>query len=130
MLLFPDLVKYLQNHHHISISTTQETVLRNIGYYHGYKGYRFIRQPSNKIAFTDFNEIDSLNQFDMNLKTLFYPQIMFIESALKNYVINAVLDDSKTETLNEIFSKSITNYKNFPKGSKKYKEEFSKRMNL
>lgn len=38
--------------------------LRNIGYYHGYKGYRFIASHNNRILYTDFNEILAINNFD------------------------------------------------------------------
>ncbi len=30
----------------------------------------------------------------MNLKSLFYPKVMFIENALKSYVIEAILNNS------------------------------------
>ena len=65
----------------------QTQQLRNLGYYHGYKGYRFIKNPSHKIAFTNFDQVIAINEFDMQLKSLFYPKVMFIETALKNYVI-------------------------------------------
>lgn len=63
MLTIYQLMKYLRNHHSIKVKVNQAQALRNIGYYHGFKGYRFIR-------------------FDMQLKTLFYPKVMFIENAL------------------------------------------------
>ena len=32
--------------------------LRNLGYYHGYKGYRFIKNTSMPINLTNFDEIN------------------------------------------------------------------------
>lgn len=46
MLSINQLIKYLRNHHHITVKSNQAQSLRNIGYYHGYKGYRFIRTPN------------------------------------------------------------------------------------
>ena len=42
------LMKYLREKHNISIEGTKDKRnLRNIGYYHGYKGYRYINNPQN-----------------------------------------------------------------------------------
>lgn len=49
MLSINQLIKYLRNHHHITVKSNQAQSLRNIGYYHGYKGYRFIRTPNQRI---------------------------------------------------------------------------------
>lgn len=106
------LMKYLRNTHGINIAgSIHKRKLRNIGYYHGYKGYRFIKLPSRKIPYTDFNEILSVNSFDMALKALFYPQIMFIETALKNYVLEIVLKQGKTDSFETIYEILLTNYK-------------------
>ena len=43
-----------------------------------------------------------------------------------NYVIEAVLQDSKSENLDVIFNKSITDYQSYAPGNKQY----VKRMNL
>lgn len=130
MLTLYQLMKYLRNHHSISVKSSQTQALRNIGYYHGYKGYRFIRTPNQRIPFKSLDEVLALNRFDMDLKTLFYPKVMFIENALKSYVIEAVLSDSKSENMDTIFNKSITGYRSFPAGSPQYHKEFAKRMTL
>lgn len=130
MLSFPDLINYLKNSHSIKIAKSQERDLRNIGYYHGYKGYRFIRNTSNKIAFSDLKEIITLNKFDLDLKSLMYPKIMFIETALKSYFIESVLDDAQSEEMPIIYSKTVTDYKTYQRGSKSYQDAFKKRMNL
>lgn len=128
MLSINQLMKYLRNHHQISVKSNQAQSLRNIGYYHGYKGYRFIRTPNQRIPFSSLDEVIALNKFDMQLKTLIYPKVMFIENALKSYVIEAVLQDSKSENLDVVFNKSITAYQSYAPGSQQYHKQYAKRM--
>jgi len=40
-----------------------------------------------------------------------YPKVMFIENVLKNYVIEALLADSKSENFDIIYNKSLTAYR-------------------
>ena len=130
MLSINLLMKYLRDHHHITVKGKQAQLLRNIGYYHGYKGYRFIRTPNQRISFSSLDEVIALNKFDMQLKAIIYPKVMFIENALKSYVIEAVLQDSNSENLDIIFNKSITDYKSLTSGSPQYHKEYTKRMTL
>lgn len=130
MLSFEELIDYLKTNHNISVAANQKRNLRNIGYYHGYKGYRFIRYSSHQIPFSSMKEITTLNKFDLDLKSLFYPKLMYIETALKSYFIESLIKDANSEEMSVIYSKTITNYKRFTKGSKAYKDEFKKRMNL
>lgn len=130
MLSINQLMRYLRKEHHISIKSRQTQDLRNMGYYHGYKGYRFIRTPQQRIAFTSFDEIIALNKFDMQLKSLFYPKVMFIENALKSYVIESVLAESKSENLETVFNRCITDYRSHSPGSRQYRDAYTKRMQL
>lgn len=123
-------MKYLRNTHHINVKSTQTQAIRNMGYYHGFKGYRFIRDSRNRVRFSSLDEVIALNKFDMQLKTILYPKVMFIENALKSYVIEALLHHSKSENFDVIYNKSLTAYRNHTPGSKSYKDEYSKRMNL
>lgn len=127
---FENLLIHLENKHHIKVQKSQEHDLRNIGYYHGFKGYRFVRTEKNKIPFSNMKEITTLNKFDLNLKSIFYPRIMFIENALKSYFIESILENSQSEEMSIVYSRTITNYKNYTKGSNAYKKEFKKRMDL
>lgn len=130
MLSIYQLKKYLRNTHHIDVKRSQTQQLRNIGYYHGFKGYRFIREDTDQVKFSSLDQVIALNRFDMQLKTVLYPKVMFIENALKSYVIEALLADSKSENFDVIYNKSLTSYKNHTPGSRAYKEEYTKRMNL
>lgn len=115
------LMKHLRDNHNIAIKgSSQKRKLRNIGYYHGYKGYRFIYKSGNKVSipYTDFNQVLSINTFDIELKSIFYPHLMFIETALKNYVLEILLLEGKTSDFEEIYEKLLTCYKNENNGSK------------
>lgn len=63
--------------------SSQKRQLRNTGYYHGYKGYRFFGTSANRLPFTSFEEIHATIQYDSKLKNLFYGKMMFICSSLK-----------------------------------------------
>ena len=103
------LMRYMRVKKHISISgSAQKRKLRNMGYYHGYKGYRFIGKSSNSILYTDFKELVAIYDFDMRLKSLLYPQLMFIETALKNYVLEEILKESNSDNFNYIYTKLLT----------------------
>ena len=65
----------------------QKRRLKNIGYYHGYKGYRFAGMAANRLPLTDFCQVSALYDFDTQLKALFYSRVMAIETALKNYTL-------------------------------------------
>lgn len=124
------LMKHMRAKHGIEVNgSSHKRKLRNLGYYHGYKGYRFIKNNGNSIKFSNFDEIEALNKFDMELKTLFYPKIMYLETALKNYVLEIVLNECNTESFNTIYESLLTGYKD-TKNEKDMKSEFQKRLRL
>ena len=125
------LINYLNEDHNIKTNKLNDKKsLMNIGYYHGYKGYRFIKNPNNKINYSNFSQILSVNKFDMKLKALFYPNIMFIETALKNHVLEILLNETQTDCFNEIYELALLDYKSYPLNSKDYKLSMKKRLNL
>lgn len=125
------LMKHLRDNHGIAVSgSSQKRKLRNIGYFHGYKGYRFNGSPTHQIAYSDFDQLLAVHNFDMALKGLFYPQIMFIETALKNYVLEVVLEQVAADSFNDVFAKLLTFYKSYPAGNKNYQFNFKKRLDL
>lgn len=77
------LMKYMREEKYMNIAgSTQKKQLLNMGYFHGYKGYRFVQKIEDGIPFTDFNEIIAINHFDNNVKALFYKYLMFLEKSL------------------------------------------------
>lgn len=138
------LMRYLRNQKGISIGgSVQKRKLMNIGYYHGYKGYRYIRKPNNRIPFTDFNELLAIYEFDTRIKSLLYPFVMQIETALKNYVLEAIVCTAKSSNFVEIYGTLLDNYKLYSTSGKtfvnpklrtqaedKYKRELKRRLDL
>ncbi len=123
------LMAHMRNTHGISIKgSSHKRKLRNIGYYHGFKGYRFIGTPNNTIAFGSFDEILAIYDFDKKLKTLLYPHIMFIETALKNYVLEVILEESKSFNFNDVYQNLLTGFKNHPIGSANYSKSIKNRL--
>lgn len=85
----------------------QKRLLQWHGYFHGYKGYRFYKKSSKPIHYNDFDEVHAVIEYDMNLKSLFYPEIMFLETALKNLVLEIILEEAGSCKFSEIYSKLI-----------------------
>lgn len=98
------LMRHLRNDCGINISgSKQKKQLESYGYYHGYKGYRFVKRNSNRIPFTDFSEVVAVIEYDNNLKAALYPDLMFIETAVKNIVCNETIDGLNDATFETIF---------------------------
>lgn len=98
-------MKHIRNDHNVSISgSLQKIQLRNIGYYHGYKGYRFykIGKSEHRFNTNSFKDIYSVFLFDSQLKSIFYKEIMYIETALKNITLDEILKYSNTCDTNKI----------------------------
>lgn len=112
------------------LGSNDKKKLRYMGYFHGYKGYRYHNNPANTYAFSSFDEVQAIYDFDMAIKTMFYPEIMFLETAFKNYVLEVILDEAKSKRFADIYAKLLTDYKAYPIGSNDYKKAINKRMNL
>ena len=138
------LMRYLRDKKGIAISgSAQKRKLMNIGYYHGYKGYRYINKAANVIPYSDFDELIAVYEFDAQMKALFYPHVMQIETALKNYVLETVVCKVNSDSFIEVYSNLLDNYKMFSTSGKtfkdarkreqaeeKYKRELKRRLDL
>ena len=123
------LMKYLREKHKIDIKgSLDKQHLKSVGYFHGYKGYRYIKKASNKLNFNNFDEIMAIIDFDNKLKALLYPQVMFIETAMKSYALEIIILEGKTEIFSEIYSNLMTDYKSYSNQSKNYKNAYKKRL--
>jgi len=123
------LMAYLRKNKGIAINgSIQKKKLRYMGYFNGYKGYRYCGSPSDKLPFKDFNEIQAVYDFDMALKAIMYPQIMFLETTLKNYALECTIDYCKNENFAHVFTNCLTEYKAHPIGSGKYNDAMTKRL--
>lgn len=138
------LMKHMRDKHNIAIGTgvhrggIHKKELKNIGYYHGYKGYRFIKDTNTLIQFSNFNQIININKFDMDLKALIYPKIMFLETAIKNHTLESIFKYTKNSDFESIYEEVLISYKELRRSDfrnnrtyqEKYKKRLSKRLNL
>lgn len=108
----------------------QKRKLKNIGYYHGYKGLRFVGDSSKRLPINDFSQIASLHAMDMQIKNSFYPYIMTIETALKNYTLEAVLSYAKSEDFDDIYKNCLTAYRGYHPNTGDYKKSWANRLRL
>ncbi|KAF1085136.1 Abi-like protein [Sporotomaculum syntrophicum] len=124
------LMRHLRDNHGVTIQGSKnKKELLNMGYYHGYKGYRFIGHSQNKIPYTSFDEIIAVYEFDTNLKTILYPRIMFVETAIKNYTLNTLIGMGPVD-FDYVFSHLLNDYKKENTGNKNYREKMKKRLEL
>ena len=104
-----ELMCHLKNDCNIQIEGTEhEKQLISLGYYHGYKGYRFARTASNRLPYRSFDEIVAVIEYDSNIKAALFPVIMFIETATKNIVCNESLIGLDDCTYDAIFKERMT----------------------
>lgn len=88
--------------------------LRNTGYFHGYKGYRFFKTSSTKLPFTSYEEVYATIQYDSKLKELFYGKMMFIETAVKSISLECILNEAKSENIQDVYDRVVSSFKNAP----------------
>lgn len=92
----------------------QKQQLINVGYFHGYKGYRFFKTAERRLPFSSFNEIYATIQYDSSLKNLIYGKMMFIETAVKNISLESILVNANSESIQVMYDKVVSGYNNAP----------------
>ena len=123
------LMSYMRDRKGIQISgSLQKRKLRYIGYFHGYKGYRYCNSPTALLPYTSFSELQSVYDFDMQVKAILYPQIMFLETTIKNYALEEILKQAKSERFADVYNLLLNDYKSHHVGTHDYKIAISKRM--
>lgn len=115
------LMRYLRDKKGIAIGgSSHKRKLMNIGYYHGYKGYRYINKASNIVPYTNFDELTAVYDFDAQIKALLYPFVMQIETALKNYVLETIVSSVNSDSFIDIYGQLLDDYKYFSTAGKTY----------
>lgn len=100
------LMRHIRQTSGMAISgAAQKQSLAEVGYFHGYKGYRFSGSSARRIPYTDFSELLAVIDFDRGLKALFYPLLMRLEMALKNLAITAILDAAGSSNPADIYTR-------------------------
>ena len=110
------LMKYMRNHHHIRIegSKSKNSLLNN-GYYHSYKGYRYINNKYNKAIIDNYCDLEALINYDLRLKKILYPIVMQFETITKNRVLQILIDIYKTDKFDNIYTNAMIAYKSVNK---------------
>lgn len=102
-------MRHLRNDCDISIKgSLQKQKLTSYGYYHGYKGYRFYAKRTNRIPYTDFEEVVAVIEYDNRLKAILYPELMYIETAIKNIVCNESIIGLNNCTFEHLFKERMS----------------------
>lgn len=108
------LMRHLRDHGIAISGSSQKRQLRNTGYFHGYKGYRFFKNAQNRLPFVSYDEVCATIQYDSALKALFYGKMMYIETAVKNIALESILDNAKSESIQSMYDKVVSGYNNAP----------------
>lgn len=88
-----------------SRGANDKKVLARIGYFHGYKGFRYSGHPSKRLPYTDFAQLRAVVEFDTGLKSLFYPIIMRLEMTMKNLAMVQILEAAGSSSLPTIYAR-------------------------
>ncbi|MBQ8590482.1 MAG: Abi family protein [Firmicutes bacterium] len=108
------LMRHLRNNGIAISGSKQKRQLVNTGYFHGYKGYRYFGKSQKRLPFLTYDEINSTIQYDTKLKSLFYDKIMFIETAIKSVALECILDNVKSENIQDMYRIIVSSYNNAP----------------
>lgn len=106
------LMRHLRENGISIAGSKQKRLLINTGYFHGYKGYRFLGTAGTRLPFSAYDEVYATIQYDSSLKSLMYGKMMFIETAVKNIALEAILVKAKSESIRVMFDTVISSYKN------------------
>ena len=91
------------------------------------KGIAIVDLQIKYFLYTDFKQIKAVYDFDMKIKSIFYPQIMFLETTIKNYSLEIILNEVNSDRFVDVYTKLMNNYKSYPFNSKKYKIAITKK---
>lgn len=94
----------------IAISgSNQKRYLMLNGYFHGYKGYRYCREPSNRLPFTTFNQIRLVIEFDEAIKACMYSPLMKLETAIKSIACDRIVTTIKSDSFATVYEEAMSN---------------------
>lgn len=85
--------------------SAHKRALAQMGYFHGYKGYRFSGAPSRKIPYGSLDQLSAVVGFDAGLKALLYPLLMKLEMTMKNLALVELLGAADSSVLSDVYSR-------------------------
>lgn len=101
------LMKHLRENGIEISGSTEKRNLRNLGYYHLYKGYRFYGESRNKLPFNDFEKIRRTYEYDMELKSMLYRWTIFLETAFKNIILQTTIEYINSESVRDFYDQAL-----------------------
>ncbi len=124
------LMRHIRNKHDTKIGGSKNKQdLLNMGYYHGYKALRYIKNRDNDQNYESFKQIQVLYNFDIKIKKMLYPYLILIETSLKNRLIDYLVT-GESPSIEYIYKYMLTNYKNYSTGNNKYRKYLKRRLEL
>lgn len=124
------LMRHMRNNHNIKINGSRDKQnLLNMGYYHGYKASMYIKERKNMQQFEEFDEVKAVYDFDLEMKTIFYPMLIKIETSLKNRLIDFLVKGDQCD-IEYIYKNKLRDYASKEVGSKDYKKYLAKNLKL
>ncbi len=98
------LMRHMRDHAGITIGgSAEKAALAQVGYFHGYKGYRYSGDPTRRIPLASFKELRAVIDFDTALKTLFYPVLMKTEMTMKNLALVELMEGAGSSSLADLY---------------------------
>src|SRR5699024_2075560 len=124
------LIDLIRDKHGIEIRDREHALdLLTMGYFHGFKGYRFMKQSDHRIPYESFDEVIAVYKFDTEIKQLFYPYIMQIETALKNITLNTIIRIGSAD-FTDVYENLLNDYEKHKPGTSNYKKKMKNRLEV
>lgn len=99
------LMRHIRESTGISIEGgADKLALAQMGYFHGYKGYRYSGTTAKRIPYGEFRELRAVMEFDSGLKALFYPVLMRLEMMMENLALVEMLDAAQSSSLVDVYA--------------------------
>ncbi|MDA3935769.1 MAG: Abi family protein, partial [Actinomycetota bacterium] len=100
------LMRHIRNSAGITVGGSgDKKALAQVGYFHGYKGYRYSGSPTRQIPYAEFRELRAVMEFDTRLKALLYPILMWTEMTMKNLALVEILEATDSSALSDVYAK-------------------------
>ncbi len=124
------LMRHIRNNHGVEIKGSKDKQdLLNMGYYHGYKASSYIKERGNVQPFQEFNQVKTIYNFDLDVKTIFYPMLVKIETSIKNRLIDFLATGEQCD-IEHIYSHKLRDYASKSIGGSDYKKYLKKNLKL
>jgi abortive infection bacteriophage resistance protein len=98
--------------------SADKKALAQVGYFHGYKGYRYTGKAGKRIPYAHFSELRAVIRFDSQLKSVLYPVLMNLEMTMKNLALVEILEAADSSRLADVYSRLMPGTKKGKRGRK------------